>query len=332
VQRYRVPEPRDLAQFDALSPRVYWQPHTEADEIAWMQHGGPWSPELFAAIAAQHDDFDLFIFMTYLYCSTFFGLPPVRHKAVLVPTAHDEPPIHLGIFRQVFTAPRYLIYLTPTERTMVRRFFDVAHIPDSEVSIGIDLPPPTPPAPAPLSLLYVGRVHTSKGCEELYDYTVRYKEIDPLPFRLVFAGRADITLPPHPDIEYPGFVSEDEKQRLLAACSVVVIPSPVESLSIIALEAWAAGRPVLVNGNCDVLREQVLRSNGGLFYRSYAEFAYCLGLLLHRSTLRAQLGQRGRAFVERWYNWPLVERRLEDALHQALAVVRAEAALAASGT
>jgi glycosyltransferase involved in cell wall biosynthesis len=282
-----------------------------------MLQQGPYSSALFAAIEQQQDTFDLFIFMTYLYCTTFFGLPLVRHKAVLVPTAHDEPPIHLGIFQQVFTAPRAILYLTPTERAMVRRFFDVAHIPDCEVSIGVDLPPPTPSVPAPLSLLYVGRVHTSKGCEELYDYTVRYKEIDPLPFRLIFAGRADITLPTHPDIEYPGFVSETEKQRLLAACSVVMIPSPFESLSIIALEAWAAGRPVLVNGNCDVLREQALRSNGGLFYRSYAEFAYCLGLLLHRPALREQLGRQGRAFVERWYNWDTVERRLEHALAQA---------------
>lgn len=323
VQRYRVDAPRDLAVFNALSACIYDQPHTPEQEIEWMRQQGPHSSALFQAIDVQQNDFDLFIFMTYLYCTTFFGLPLVQHKAVLVPTAHDEPPIYLGIFKQVFAAPRHIIYLTPAEAALLRKLFAIDAIPRSEVGIGVDLVPPEAMWPERRTpyLLYVGRVHTSKGCEVLYDYVVRYKSERPGRLRLVFAGRADITLPQHPAVYHLGFVSEAEKQRLIGESSVVVVPSPVESLSIICLEAWASARPTLVNGHCTVLREQVVRSNGGLFYTSYEEFGACLDLLLADQNLRTQLGEQGRAFVAGWYNWPVVEQRLEAALQQALLAV-----------
>ncbi len=320
VQRFAVDAPRNMDDFNAFSLTIFGQPHSEAQEIEWMRRQGPYSSALFAAIEQQRDDFDLFIFMTYLYCTTYFGMPPVRQKAVLVPTAHDEPPIHLDLFRQVFAMPRSFVFLTSTEQAMLQRFFDIAHIPSSEVSIGVDMLPPQPPLAAPPLplLLYIGRIHTSKGCEALYDYVVRYRQERALPLHLVFAGRADISMPAHPDIRYTGFISETEKQDLLRQCSVVMIPSFFESLSIICLEAWAAARPVLVNGQCEVLREQVLRSNGGLFYSGYDEFAACLDLLLHDERLREQLGQQGRRFVEHWYNWTTIGQRLELALTHAL--------------
>jgi glycosyltransferase involved in cell wall biosynthesis len=146
---------------------------------------------------------------------------------------------------------------------------------------------------------------------------VRYRAAYAAPLRLVFAGRADVALPEHPDVVYTGFVSEAEKQQLLRECSLLVLPSAFESLSIVCLEAWAAGRPTLVNGGTLVLREQTLRSQGGLFYTSYDEFAACLDLLLADEGLRRTLGRQGRRFVERRYSWPVVERRLARALHAA---------------
>ena len=46
------------------------------------------------------------------------------------------------------------------------------------------------------------------------------------------------------------------------------MPSYFESLSMVALEAWALGRPVVANGKCDVLRGQAVRSNAGLYYEN----------------------------------------------------------------
>jgi len=318
VQRFAVDAPRDMAAFDRFSQAIFGQPHTREQEIEWMRRQGPYASALFQAISEQRDRFDRFIFMTYLYCTTFFGLPLVREKAVLVPTAHDEPPIHLGIFRELFSAPRYIIYNSPAERVMLRHLFGLSDVPGREVGVGVELPPePAEEECAPPTLLYIGRIHPSKGCEQLYDYFVRYRATAARPLRLVFAGRADMAMPEHPDVVYSGFVSEAEKQWLLHQCSMLVLPSAFESLSIVCLEAWAAGKPTLVHA-VPVLREQTLRSGGGLFYSCYEEFAACLDLLLGDRSLRRTLGRQGRHFVERWYSWPVVERRLALALEEAV--------------
>jgi glycosyltransferase involved in cell wall biosynthesis len=91
----------------------------------------------------------------------------------------------------------------------------------------------------------------------------------------------------------------------------------------VLLEAWAMGKPVLANGRTPVLREQILRSGGGLFYESYEEFAACLDILVGDRKLRRQLGQQGRRFVEQYYTWNAVEQRLETALARALQMVAA---------
>jgi len=126
---------------------------------------------------------------------------------------------------------------------------------------------------------------------------------------LLLAGRALIDIAPHPRIQLLGEVSEPEKFALLAGGDVLVMPSEYESLSISVLEAWAMGKPVLANGECAVLRGQCLRSNGGLPYRKYAEFAPALRLLLARQDLRAALGRSGREYVRREYAWDVVEER-----------------------
>jgi glycosyltransferase involved in cell wall biosynthesis len=104
-------------------------------------------------------------------------------------------------------------------------------------------------------------------------------------------------------------VSDQDKYDAIAAAQVVMLPSPYESLSIVALEAWQQGKPVLANGTCAVLRGQCKRSNGGLWYDNYAEFQETLSLLLKESWLRQRLGATGRSFVQRCYNWAAIEAK-----------------------
>ena len=125
----------------------------------------------------------------------------------------------------------------------------------------------------------------------------------------MLVGRPALPIPEHPGIRHLGFVSEEEKFALVAACDVLLMPSRYESLSVIVLEAWAMGRPVLVNSACRVLEGQCVRSGGGLFYRGYAEFAAALRLLGADPGLRARLGAAGRDYVRREYDWDVVESR-----------------------
>jgi glycosyltransferase involved in cell wall biosynthesis len=119
-------------------------------------------------------------------------------------------------------------------------------------------------------------------------------------------------IPAHPDILYLGFMGEADKFDALAGAELLVMPSFFESLSMVTLEAWAAGKPVLANALCEVLKGQCLRSNGGLFYENYPEFREGLSLLLGSPRLRRALGENGRRYFETHYRWEVIERKYLD--------------------
>ncbi len=313
VLRFAVKEGR-APDFGAFAGRVYSETHSRADELTWLEKQGPNCPGLLDHLRRRGPSYDAVIFYTYLYGPTALGLPLVADRAVLVPTAHDEPPIHLGIFRELFSQPRHLLFLTATEEKLVRRLFNNGHIPGTVVGTVLEGPAKQPDAKRFREryeidgefILYMGRIEIWKGCPELLEFFCRYKSAFPQGPSLVLLGRADMPLPERPDIRALGFVPEEDKWDALAAASVLVAPSPYESLCIALLEAWDRGVPVLANGRCDVLADQCLAGNGGLFYTNYAEFEACLELLLARPVLRETLGRQGRRYVQANYGWESV--------------------------
>jgi glycosyltransferase involved in cell wall biosynthesis len=116
------------------------------------------------------------------------------------------------------------------------------------------------------------------------------------------------------NVTHLGVLSDAEKLSVIGASRLLVHPSPFESLSMALLEAWKMGRPALVNGRCAVLRGQVQRANGGLYYTSYEEFAEGLGWLLGRPRAADALGRAGRAYYEANYAWPIVMGKYERLL------------------
>jgi glycosyltransferase involved in cell wall biosynthesis len=114
-----------------------------------------------------------------------------------------------------------------------------------------------------------------------------------------------------------GFITEEEKVAALRQCALLVMPSPYESLSVITLEAWKLGVPVLANARCRVLMGQCLRSNGGFFFHGYAEFAEALSLLLERPEVGQALGAQGKAYVDTEYSWERVLQKVEGLLARA---------------
>jgi glycosyltransferase involved in cell wall biosynthesis len=153
--------------------------------------------------------------------------------------------------------------------------------------------------------LYGGRIDPGKGCEELIEYFSSYVSAEG-DASLVLMGLKLMPLPEEPFINFAGMLSEQERTQALEAATVVVCPSPYESLSLIALEALAVGTPILCNARSEVLVDHCLRSNGGLFYRDRDEFVECLKLLVSDDPLRAGMGRLGRDYVRRNYRWDVV--------------------------
>jgi glycosyltransferase involved in cell wall biosynthesis len=158
--------------------------------------------------------------------------------------------------------------------------------------------------------LYGGRIDPGKGCEELLDYFDSYVK-EGGEATLALMGAKLMSLPEDPHVRFAGLLSEGERVQALEAATVVVCPSPYESLSLLALEAMAAGTPVLVNGRSTVLVEHCLRSNGGLWYENRDEFVECLRTLIGDVRLRAALGRNGRDYVRRNYRWDVVLGKYE---------------------
>jgi len=159
-------------------------------------------------------------------------------------------------------------------------------------------------------VLYGGRIDPGKGCEELIQYFSEYAK-EGGEGTLTLMGVKLMSLPEEPFIRFAGLLSDRERMQALEAATVVVVPSPFESLSLLALEAFAVGTPVLVNARSDVLVEHCLRSNAGLFYADRDEFVEGLKLLIGDARLRAAMGRNGRDYVRRNYRWDVVLGKYE---------------------
>jgi glycosyltransferase involved in cell wall biosynthesis len=126
---------------------------------------------------------------------------------------------------------------------------------------------------------------------------------------LVLVGQSILPIPQHPQVHHLGFLGDEDKFDALGAAEALIMPSYFESLSMVALEAWALGKPVLANGRCDVLKGQSIRSNAGLYYESFPEFAEALQAIVSSDSLRQALGRNGEAYFREHYAWPVIERK-----------------------
>ena len=327
VRRFPVDAPRDWKRSQRQTHLVTTHQHTLFDEVAWVKNQGPFSSPLFTAIRRAYETTDAFIFYTFHYATAYFGLPIVSDKAFLVPTAHDDPFVHMALFRPLFHLPRGIFYLTEPERQLVQRVTRNAAVPNTVTGVGIDLPDAASAArfrqkyaiEGPF-LLYVGRIHESKNVPELLDYFQRYRRQTGDSLKLVLIGKSDLTLPDDPAIVHLGFLPDADKHDAIAAAALVVLPSLYESLSMITLEAWAGGTPVLVNEQCEVVKFLCRQSNGGLYYRTHDEFTAALQHLLGSDALRRQMGAQGRQFVIRHYRPEVVVRHYTTLLDAARSI------------
>jgi glycosyltransferase involved in cell wall biosynthesis len=319
VHRFPVRRQRSFKAFRDLSNLVFHEDHSEADEDEWFRLNGPESPKLLAAIERAAGRFDWLVFYSFRYYQSYFGLPRVRDKAILVPTAEEDHAVDLAASRRLFRLPRGHLFLTPEEKELVEEAAGTA-LESEVIGSGVNLVPESElfdfRAKHGLGefLLYVGRVDKNKGCKRLFDYYGRFVKRRPDAPPLVLLGKSVINIPRDPLVRHLGFVTEAEKFSALRQCTALVMPSAYESLSVIVLEAWAMGRAVLANAQCKVLEGQCRRSNGGLYYRGYSEFEEAYELLLARPDLREALGRQGRDYFERNYRWPILEAKVESLL------------------
>jgi glycosyltransferase involved in cell wall biosynthesis len=331
VHRFRVARRRPLIRFYELSDLVFDGKATAEEQERWFELNGPELPGLIAHLERHGREYDLVLFWSFRYYPSWFGLPRVADRAVLLPTAEEEDLIRTAtILGPYFAKPRAYLFLTPEEHALVASRCEGPLPPSAIIGSGLD-PAPAPPSRGRLDamglprdyLLYLGRVDRNKGCDRLFALHAEYAAAPgheapaagALP--LVLAGPIMLPIPAHPGLRALGPVDDELRHALLAHARALVMPSPYESLSLVVLEAWNVATPVLVNGRCRPVRGQVLRSNGGLYYDLPGEFVEAARRLAASPALARALGRQGLDHVQREYRWEEVMRRIEGVLASA---------------
>jgi glycosyltransferase involved in cell wall biosynthesis len=353
VRRFANARQREIEAFNRYSEWIFNSPHTREDEMEWLRQQGPWCPALQDYLERNQQQYDVLIFFTYLYAPTVLGVRVAPHKSILVPTAHDEPAIHLDIYKEMFSAPAGIAYNTEVERKFLTTHFSIRAVEEETVGCGVDLsqaqvyqhdkseedPKDDPDIPEPIPdderppswrphlagrgvlfkrrhrlhgslALYGGRIDPGKGCEELIEYFSTYVQGGG-DASLVLMGVKLMAIPEEPYIHFAGRLPDNERLQALEAATVVVVPSPYESLSLLALEAFAVGTPVLANARSEVLVDHCHKSNAGLYYADRDEFVEALKLLIGDHRLRAAMGRNGRAYIRKNYRWDVILSKYE---------------------
>ena len=330
VRRFPVARRRWMLPFNLWARKVYQGGQPLDVQWRWLVRQGPYAPALLDHLVEHEADYEAIVYYTYLYFPTAAGLPLTPRRALLVPTAHDEPTLYLPLYRPLFHLPRVIIYNSQAERELVWRVLGNRQVPSRVVSLGIELPAAEGADEFRRRhglegdfLLYLGRVDVMKGCREMIEnFTRLAAEPAHKDLKLVLVGRRRMDIPKHPNILGLGFVEQAERDAALSAASALVMPSPFESLSMVTLEASAAGKPVLVNAQCAVLASYVERSEAGLAYSDYQGFRAGVERLLGDPAGATAMGRRGADYVAANFGWEPVLDTYEELLARVAAEAR----------
>lgn len=323
VRRFNIDHLRsDDLSFSTLDRKVVGRQASALEEQEWLREIGPYCEGLMNYLNEHRDDFTLVFFMTYLYATTTLALPLVKEKAVLVPNAHDEAPMRATFFDHFFNLPRALVLHTPEEMEFLQaRTRGLMATPHLIGGVGFDIPSNREAHSfreqfgiTGSYLLYVGRIQPEKGCDVLFEYYLALPKSFRQRFPLVLIGKNAMNIPDDPTIMAVGYIDDSLKISAMTGATLLIMPSPHESLNMAILESWLCETPVLVNGHCEVLKKQCQRSHGGLWFENQNEFNRLLYLLTddHQQSLRIQLGNQGLNYVRQNYSWSIIERRYLD--------------------
>jgi glycosyltransferase involved in cell wall biosynthesis len=303
VRRFPVRQ-RDASSFDKVNYKLmHDMPVSSAEEhvfVAEMIN----SPALYEYIDRHRSEY-VFLFIPYMFGTTYWGSMVCPERSILIPCLHDEAYARMSLFREMCERVRGLLFNSMQEQQLAQQLY--ALDPERLAVVGVPVSSAGNSNPARFKekyavsdfFLYAGRADKGKGADMLVDFYCRYLDETNRPERLVFIGGGDLDIPHRygSRIRKLGFVPTEDKYDAYGAAVALCIPSVMESFSLVMMESWLASRPVIVNAACRVTTDFCLQSNGGLYFADYEEFREILALLTFDRSLAKALGARGREYV-----------------------------------
>lgn len=316
----------DFALYDRLVKKVFAQPRalSVAEQQLMLDHSIH-SQALYDYLRQNAGRYRCCVLTPYLFGTTYRAAQAIAGKAIHIPCLHDEPFAYLTVMHKLLNGAAGLLFNAPEEAQLAQRL-GVTN-PNAQV-VGCGFDPPAPGDPLRFRaqyglgdtpfILYSGRYEPTKNVPLLLNHFLRYKREHNTPLKLVLIGQGPVPIPNHPDVLDLGFFRPGTLGDALAAASALVQISVNESFSLVIMEAWLQGRPVIVHRDCLVTRGHAERSAGGWVIGSYAEFAQVLDNLASVPDEADRRGTVGRAYVLREYGWDQVLARFDVALERFL--------------
>ncbi len=321
VNRFKVSQ-RDISKFIAAEQKLAQGFLLSGDEqIEWLENSVN-SRALYSYLLENAKNYDLVFYAPYLFGTSFWGPMIAPENAVLVPCLHDEAYAYLPVFRSLFRKVCGIMWNAEPEAKLANKIYRIPDLLEKGQVVGMGFESLAPVREKSLHgkpyVLYSGRKETGKNLDYLIFCYEEYRSRVEEAFDLLVIGSGSIDflekLPT--GVIDKGFVSEEDKRRYFTHASLLVQPSVNESFSIVLMESWREGTPVLVHSDCAVTSYHVAESGGGMCFRSANEFTACLQNAWDTPDQLLEMAKNGAAYVKSEYSWDAVHKRFFDGIQK----------------
>lgn len=279
------------------------------------------SPALYDYLRTHKEEYACYVFTPYMFGTTYYGILAAPEKAVMIPCFHDESYAYMEHFKEVFSLVRGMIFLARPEKLLAERLYDTSGVAKAVLGTGIytdfegdaerfrrkyhmDKP----------FILYAGRKDTGKNIYTLLAYYREYVRRQNTQLQLVLIGGGQVEIPSELQgrVHDMGFVPVQDKYDAYSAAELLCNPSHNESFSIVIMESWLCGRPVLVSGACAVTKDFTVQSRGGLYFDTYFEFEGALRYFEEHPAIAGEMGENGRKYVMDNFSWKVIVEKYTE--------------------
>lgn len=324
VRRFPVRK-RDTAAFDTVNYKLMNRiPLTAEEEETYVREMVN-SPALYQYMKEHQDEYQVFVFIPYMFGTTYYGSQICPEKSVLIPCLHDESYAYMNVFKEAYSRVAGMIFHAQPESDLAHQIYDLSSVDARVLGEGIDTDL-TGDAErfrqkyhiAEPFVLYAGRKDAGKNVHTLIRYFAEYKKRNPQPLKLILIGGGEIEIPKEAkeDILDLGFLPIQDKYDAYTAALTLCQPSLNESFSLVVMESWLARRPVLVHGKCAVTRHFATVSGGGLYFEDYFEWEGCMNYYLAHPDTVDQMGRNGREFAVNNFAWDVIVEKYRNYFEQ----------------
>ena len=304
ILRFKIEKQRNIKKFNRLYSNLIKKKYiSKEDGINFIIQQGPVVNKLIKYIEQNSVYYDIILFIGYMYFPTINSIPLVKEKTVIIPALHDEPVAYFPIYKDILTDEITYAFNTIEELDLFNKIFHF--IPKKNNIIGINISNNYEDNELNRFnninykyIIYIGRIDEGKGILDLINYFKSWKNKNNSEVKLILAGTGITKYNSEMDIIFTGFINEKEKQFLIQNSILVINPSPMESFSIVVMEAWMNEKVVLVNSKSETLKNHCLRSNAGLYFNDSESFEKSLNFILSNTILLQEMGSNGKRYVE----------------------------------